>query len=385
MKNIGRKTPFLIFMIFSLISLNRLSAQDSSVKTAPTKPFSFPLQLEMRVPFDPTAFPNCEKTFLIYELYLTNFSSSPIRLRRIELLNGDRKNSPIVESFDSLQLKTMVKLLGEDSPGESLNIRSGQSAVVYIEAKMDKGMTFPGKIIHRIVTGDNSLEGAEIRTHATKLQVFTPPVEGSDWIAADGPGNSIDNHHRRGNIILGGRATNSRRFATDWKKVKDSISFSGDPKNVRSYFCYGEKIFAVADGTVISATDGLPDNIPGHGKEFHPAVPLTFENLPGNHIVIDLGNGHYAFYMHMQPGSLQVKTGDHVRKGQLLGNIGNSGDAREPHLHFEVTNSPKLLLGEGIPYVIDYYRLGYRKGFTDVRTHELPKEKEIIDFEKMSK
>lgn len=372
-------------MIFSLISLNRLSAQNLSVKTNPTKPFSFPLQLEMRVPFDPTAFQNREKTFLIYELYLTNFSSSPIRLQRIELLDENKKNGNPLVSFDSLQLKTMVKIFGEDLQDDYLSIRGGQSAVVYVEAKMDKGMAFPDKIAHRVVTEDNSLEGAEIRTHATKLQVFTPPVEGSDWIAADGPGNSVDNHHRRGNIILGGRAVNSRRFAIDWKKVKDSISFSGDPKNVRSYFCYGEKIFAVADGTIISAKDGLPDNIPGHGKEFHPAVPLTFENLPGNHIVIDLGNGHYAYYMHMQPGSLRVKTGDHVRKGQLLGNIGNSGDAREPHLHFEVTNSPQLLLGEGIPYVIDYYRLGYQKGFDDVRSHELPKEKEIVDFEKPDK
>lgn len=385
MKNTCQKISLLIFMIFSLTSLNRLSAQDSSVKTAPTKPFSFPLQLEMRVPFDPTAFQSREKTFLIYELYLTNFSSSPIRLQRIELLDQDKKNGNPLVSFDSLQLKTMVKTFGEDHQDGYLSIRGGQSAVVYVEAKMDKGMAFPDKIIHRVVTEDNSLEGAEIRTHATKLQVFTPPVEGSHWIAADGPGNSVDNHHRRGNIILGGRAVNSRRFAIDWKKVKDSISFSGDPKNVRSYFCYGEKIFAVADGTIISVKGGLPDNIPGHGKEFHPAVPLTFENLPGNHIVIDLGNGHYAYYMHMKPGSLRFKTGDHVRKGQLLGNIGNSGDAREPHLHFEVTNSPQLLLGEGIPYVIDYYRLGYQKGFDDARTHELPKEKEIIDFEKMSK
>lgn len=136
----------------------------------------------------------------------------------------------------------------------------------------------------------------------------------------------------------------------------------------------------MADGTIISATDGLPDNIPGHGKAFHPAVPLTFEKLPGNNIVIDLGDGHYAHYMHMQPGSLHVKKGDRVRKGQLLGNIGNSGDAREPHLHFEVTTSAKLLDGEGIPYIIDHYQLGYQNGFDEVHHNELPKEKQIVDF-----
>ncbi|WP_412469184.1 M23 family metallopeptidase [Pedobacter sp. KLB.chiD] len=303
----------------------------------------------------------------------------------MELFNGDRKSNAPFLSFDSLELKSMVKVLGEDNPEDRLNIGAGKSAVIYIEAKTNKEIPFPNNIIHRIITSADSLDGAEVNTHTTKLQTFRSPVAGSNWIAADGPGNSIDNHHRRGTIILGGRAVNSRRFAIDWKKVKDSVSFSGDAANVRSYFCYGEKIFAVADGTVISATDGLPDNIPGHGKAFHPAVPLTLEKLPGNHIVIDLGEGHYAHYMHMKPGTVRVKKGDHVSKGQLLGNIGNSGDAREPHLHFEVTTSAQLLLGEGVPYVIDHYRSGIQNGFDDLHHNELPKEKEIVDFGEVNK
>jgi hypothetical protein len=303
----------------------------------------------------------------------------------MELLNGNRKsNSPIV-SFDSLELKSMVKILGTDNSKDGLTIEAGKSAVLYIAAKTNKGVVFPDSIIHRIITAADSLDGAAVSTHTTKIKTLKAPVKGSDWIAADGPGNGIDNHHRRGNIILGGRAINSRRFAIDWKKVKDSLSFSGDPANVQSYFCYGEKIFAVADGTVVTATDGLPDNIPGHGKAFHPAVPLTFEKLPGNTIVIDLGDGQYAHYMHMKSGSLKVKKGDHVTKGQLLGNIGNSGDAREPHLHFEVTTSAQLLLGEGIPYVIDSYRLGYQDGSDEVRNKQLPKEKEIVEFGQVNK
>lgn len=383
MQSIGLRITYLIWLL-SFVFLSRSIAQDATAKPK-EKPFSLPLQLEMRIPFGPTAFPNGSNVFLIYELYLTNFSTSPIRLQCMELLKGDRKSNAPLVSFDSLELKTMVKILGNDNPEDRLSIGAGQSAVVYIEAKTSKETPFPNIMIHRIITSADSLDGAAVNTHTTKLQTFNAPVSGSDWIAADGPGNSIDNHHRRGNLVLGGRVINSRRFATDWKKVKDSLSFSGDAANVRSYFCYGEKIFAVADGTIISATDGLPDNIPGHGKDFHPAVPLTFEKLSGNNIVMDLGNGHYAHYMHMLRGSLQVKKGDHVRKGQLLGNIGNSGDAREPHLHFEVTTSAKLLLGEGIPYVIDHYRSGYQKGFDDLHHNELPKEKEIVDFRKVKK
>lgn len=383
MQNTGLRITYLI-LLFNFVFLSRSIAQDATGKPK-EKPFSFPLQLEMRIPFGPTAFPNGSDFFLIYELYLTNFSTSPIRLKRMELLKGNRKSNTPIVSFDSLELKSMVKILGNDNSGDRLSIGAGQSAVVYIEAKTSKEIPFPNNMIHRIITPADSLDGAALNSHTTKLQTLNAPVLGSDWIAADGPGNSIANHHRRGNIILGGRTVNSRRFAIDWKKVKDSLSFSGDPANVQSYFCYGEKIFAVADGTVVSATDGLPDNIPGHGKAFHPAVPLTFEKLPGNTIVIDLGDGQYAHYMHMKSGSIKVKKGDHVTKGQLLGKIGNSGDAREPHLHFEVTTSAKLLLGEGLPYVIDSYKLGYQNGFDKVRNKELPKEKEIVEFGKANK
>ncbi|WP_431292088.1 M23 family metallopeptidase [Pedobacter sp. P26] len=352
-----------------------------SKKTPTTKPFSFPLQMEMHVLSDPTSFPSGQKSFLIYELYLTNFSTSAISLRGIELRDTNNENSSPIVSFDTLQLHNMIKILGVNGSKDNLTtIGGGQSAIVFIEAKLNNPLSFPDKITHRVITENDSLDGAVIFTHKRKLQILKPPVKGTDWIAADGPGNSVDNHHRRGVIILNGRAVNSRRFAIDWKKVKDSLSFSGNPRDVHSYFCYGEQVFAVADGKIIAANDGLPDNIPGHGKEFHPAVPLTFGKLAGNNIVIELGNGQYAHYMHLQPGSVRVKAGDHVRKGEILAKIGNSGDAREPHLHFEVTTSPMLLKGEGLPYLIDHYRLGFQQGFTEVHHNELPKEKEIVAF-----
>ncbi len=48
------------------------------------------------------------------------------------------------------------------------------------------------------------------------------------------------------------------------------------------------------------------------------------------------------------------------------------GDAREPHLHFEVAPTPKLLEGGGVPYVIERYRIAARNGAWQVRTRELP-------------
>jgi Peptidase family M23 len=210
--------------------------------------------------------------------------------------------------------------------------------------------------------------------------VLGPAVQGADWIAGDGPSNDPDNHHRRGVIILDGRAVDSRRYAIDWKQIKDGTSFSGDAGNLHSYYCYGKPVLAVADSRVVAARDGLPDNIPGHGAAFHPAVPITLETVAGNMITLDLGDGQFAHYMHLQPGSVQVKIGDRVRRGQTIAKIGTSGDAREPHLHFEVTNSLKALFGEGVPYTIDQYRITMGAGILEMRKHELPLDKDILTF-----
>jgi hypothetical protein len=61
--------------------------------------------------------------------------------------------------------------------------------------------------------------------------------------------------------------------------------------------------------------------------------------------------------------------------------FGASGDAREPHLHFEVTTSSKLLAGEGVPYLIDRYRCkSASDGAMEFRIHELPLDNSVVVF-----
>ena len=69
-----------------------------------------------------------------------------------------------------------------------------------------------------------------------------------------------------------------------------------------------------------------------------------------------------------------------MHRGQVLARIGNSGDAREPHLHFEVATSPRLLGGEGLPYVIARYRAKSVEGSWQLRTRELPLKNMLIDW-----
>lgn len=59
--------------------------------------------------------------------------------------------------------------------------------------------------------------------------------------------------------------------------------------------------------------------------------------------------------------------------------IGSSGDAREPHLHFEIDNSLKALASEELPYLIDHFRVKSESGW-ESRTRELPLKDMVIDF-----
>ena len=109
-------------------------------------------------------------------------------------------------------------------------------------------------------------------------------------------------------------------------------------------------MLAVADAVVTATKDGIAENVPQKTADV-----VTLENVAGNHVVLDLGKGRFALYAHFQPKSLRVKVGDRVRRGQVLGLIGNSGNSTEPHLHFHVSDGPSPLGSEGVPYVFDAF------------------------------
>ena len=338
----------------------------------------------MRVPFEPTAFPSVERTYLFYELHITNAGTAPVTLRRIEVFDAARATSEPIAAVDAEQLDGILQPFGAQPPTDASSDRrqltADSSVIAFMSIALNRGVHVPDKLLHRVVTADSATQGAVISTHHTKLQVLGPPLEGANWGAFDGPSNDEDNHHRRGILIIDGRPVISRRYAIDWKQVESGTTFSGDARDKRSYFAYGKAVVAVADGRVVTARDGLPDNVPGHNEMFQPAIPITMETVAGNTITLDLGGGQFAYYCHLQPGSLQVKIGDRVQRGQFLARVGDSGDAREPHLHIEVTTDPHFAAGEGVPYLIDSYRVVAGDHVTGLRTRELPLNGMVVDF-----
>ncbi|HVJ30196.1 MAG TPA: M23 family metallopeptidase [Gammaproteobacteria bacterium] len=345
------------------------AAPTAAPAAAPSTEFP-PLQLEISTPFEPTAFPSAGRNYVIYELHLRNFDARALALTRVDVIDG----SSAVASFEGRRLAALLQPSG--APSESSQL-AGNGAVVAFVCLAFNGRA-PENLSHRVQTDKGTAEGPMIGTQRTELRALGPPVQGANWSASSGPSN--DSHHRVGMLVVDGRAQISRRYAIDWLQLENGGAFAGDESDVRSYHAYGEDVLAVDDGTVVTVIDGLPDNLPRTAAGFSTAVPMTRGTIGGNFIALDLGGGQFATYSHLQPGSLLVKQGNRVRRGQVLARVGNSGDARAPHLHFQVTTTASLFAGEGIPYVIDAYRAKPADGDWESRTNELPLSDMLVDF-----
>jgi murein DD-endopeptidase MepM/ murein hydrolase activator NlpD len=209
--------------------------------------------------------------------------------------------------------------------------------------------------------------------------VLDRPLTGTDCPPANNP--ALASHHRMGLWVVDGHAQISRRYAIDWKKFDGAgQAFRGDPKDVHAYYAYGQQVLAVADGTVVAARDGLPDNVPKTPAGFETAVPITLDTVGGNQLIVDLGRGQFAAYFHLQPGSVQLKPGQRVRRGQPIARIGNSGDARWPHLHFQLSDAPDAMASEGLPFVFDRYRSRAADADWETREREYPMGDVVVEF-----
>jgi hypothetical protein len=336
--------------------------------------WSIPMQLGLQVPFEPTVYMAAGRAAVMYELHVTNFSDGAIDLRRIEVFDADEAGGNLLAAFDGEQIDPLLQ-----HPGPR-QVNAGATVVVFMQVALDSKAQMPKTLRHRVSGPDSSIEGAVIGTRHSTLKVLEPPVRGAEWQASDGPSNDRDNHHRRGLLVLDGRPTISRRFATDWFLKKDGHSYKGDLHDRPSHHSYDQPVFAVARGTVVSTRDGRPDNVPGFYPDFTPPADLSLDTATGNLIIVDLGDGLFAHYYHLQPGSLRVKPGDRVARGQPLARIGTSGDSNVPHLHFEVTTSPKQLVGEGVPYIIHSFRAKTPDGAWQTFSRELPMRNMMVDF-----
>lgn len=353
--------------------------------------------VDIRVPAPPVPVPSLDLVRLAYELRITNLSGRDLAVQELAVL--DPSGAALLSwRGDSLRA-AMVRVGAGAGAGDSRAIPGGRQAIAYLWVSVPPGRV-PRAVSHRLrFAHPDSLDGPARDTVAGVVvplrdlapPVFQSPFEGGGlWLAANGPGNTSG--HRRTAIPLDGVARIAQRFAIDWVKFgPDGRLFHGDSTRNENWYGYGVTLLAVAPGTVVDLKDGIPENVPLSPTR---AVPVTLETVGGNYVILDLGGGQYAFYAHLQPGSVRVKVGDRVRAGQPLGLLGNSGNSDAPHLHLHLGDAPSPLGTEGLPAVFDQYRrMGRLAGFLaplpaewlspsagEVRRRETPLENDVIRF-----
>jgi murein DD-endopeptidase MepM/ murein hydrolase activator NlpD len=356
---------------------------------APRSPQQKPLDVPVGlfVPIAPTSFTADGKTHLVYELHMTNMSRLDCTLMSVEVLSGD--TAARLVRYESKDLDALLGRPGYTG-ADKQKIGGGLRAVLYLWITLDAGAQPPATIEHHLTfkvgddTEEMALAGGRIGVGRGPI-VIDAPLRGDNWYAANGPSNTSG--HRRALIPVGGNARIAQRFAIDWVRLgENGRTFTGDAKDNKNYRAYGSEALAVADGVVTAVKDSIPENIPGVNSR---AVPITLETVGGNHVILDLGNGHFAFYAHLQPGSLRVKLGEKVRRGQVVGLVGNTGNSTEPHLHFHISNANSPLGSEGLPYALRAFEVQDKESFgkatatnspAQKRTMEIPLENQIIRF-----
>jgi hypothetical protein len=199
----------------------------------------------------------------------------------------------------------------------------------------------------RVKVADAKVRRAEqtlripIRYYQQKTSLIFPfrglGVVGQDWVTNGGHGSGYGND-----------------FAIDVRGLDENYAEQKNDANENASAAgWGREILAPAAGTVTYARNDVPNNPrPGPPPDMNWFATLHDPVLAsyGNCVVIDHGNSEYSVMAHMQQGSVTVKVGDRVAAGQVIGKLGNSGNAFGPHLHYQLQSGPRLLYDQSLPF-----------------------------------
>jgi hypothetical protein len=187
---------------------------------------------------------------------------------------------------------------------------------------------------------------ADVRPIAAPPSNYLFPLSGRVLVW---DGHDFYSHHRRWNYLhpslvkLGYRG-NAGRYAYDFIAVdEEGRRSTGDERINRNWFGFGKPVRATASGIVEAVTSKAADD-----RTYRPGSSKDPNAVFGNYIVLRHRDGTFSVFGHLKQGSARVKKGEFVRAGDLIAEIGASGDSLFPHLHYQRTLQPADT-GEGAP------------------------------------
>ena len=220
----------------------------------------------------------------------------------------------------------------------------------------------PDQLQVTVVGADESGELQTVSSHvpvATRVSAisYAMPVSGT-WLMTSLP--SIQSHHR---------LAPPSEFAVDFFKVDSAGNIhDGDVLDANNFPGYGADVTAAADGEVVFVIDDEVQDrkifFPMDGEsEDEAGGRIQQYNMrryasdfaraaAGNIITIKHTSPEgteYSSYGHLKAGSVAVKVGDVVKRGQVIGEVGDTGDSAAVHLHFQVNAGPNAFMSKSIP------------------------------------
>jgi len=338
-------------------------------------------------------------TNLVYELVVTNFGLNNVPLKSFQVYGDTTTEKPLL-TLDSKGIAGVLQSSAKPKIGS--NLAPGAVAILFVNIELGIDGKAPDKLIQKLTYEYKDKKKVEDKTTTyettvdkTRPIIVGAPLSGKGWLAT---GGYVNSGHRRSLFPLNNTLKCAQRFAIDWLRLDDQNRIvSGDKKLVESFSGYGKPVFAVADATVYGVVDKFENQPPykASGSMEHPG---------GNTITLKISDNAYGFYAHLKPGSIKVKEGDRVKKGQMIASLGNVGNTDGPHLHFHITESPDVLGSNGIPYAFEQFDLSgetaeaeFMKNFysggilkidkaTQPGTHknQLPKEGNVVSFPELA-
>ncbi|MBO9662104.1 M23 family metallopeptidase [Dokdonella sp.] len=308
---------------------------------------------DLAVPLAPTSYVVDGRARLGYELHLTNFAAVPLRLTRVDVFAEDG-STPLV-TLSGGALAASLGRIGPEAGEDASTLAPGVRAIVYLDLAVDAQT--PPALRHRVEfqsTTDGTsarVEGGRVAPRPAATRALGAPLRGGPWVAVYSA--EWTRGHRRVLYAVDGRARIPGRHAIDWIKLDaQGGQFAREGKDKRDWYGYGADVLAVADATVAAVRDDVAE--PVAVSDGNPAVSIG--DASGNYVALALADGRYAFYEHLKPGSIKVRRGERVRRGDVLAALGYTGQSTGPHLHFHLADAPLPLAAEGLPYAFEGWR-----------------------------
>lgn len=165
-------------------------------------------------------------------------------------------------------------------------------------------------------------------------------IQGSDW---------SDQHKQE---------VFSQAYALDFVKLgPENHFYRNSGADLTDHYSWDQPVYATAGGKVAYICYDMPDLAPGTLPN-----PLMFRDDPrrilGNAVAISHGNSEFSYFAHLQQASIQVNQGELIRRGALIGRVGNSGQSPGPHLHFHLMEGPNLFIDQGLPVKFSHFSAG---------------------------